>query len=428
MIKAKDVVQVPKLRFPEFDGEWATKKLGDTSKVKHGFAFKGEYFASKGKYIVLTPGNFNPEGGFRYQGGKEKYYTNSNFPSEYILQKGEILTVMTEQAVGLIGSALIVPESGIFLHNQRLGLFQTGPEIIRIFLFHYLKTIKLRILLSNTAAGTKVRHTSPQKIESVNIFYPTLPEQQIIASFLSEVDQKIQQLTRKKELLEQYKRGVMQKIFSREIRFKDENGKDYPDWEDAKFEKIADKSVKWSITGGPFGSDLKSEDYTESGVRIIQLQNIGDGIFYDDYKIYTSEEKADSLIACNIFPNEIILSKMGDPVARACFIPDSNSRWLMASDGIRLVVDKRKYDAKYIHEYINSPLFRRIAFALSTGTTRKRIGLGELKKIPIMHPCLEEQKQIGNYLLNIDKKIESLQTQLTQTQTFKKGLLQQMYV
>jgi type I restriction enzyme S subunit len=98
---------------------------------------------------------------------------------------------------------------------------------------------------------------------------------------------------------------------------------------------------QYSITGGPFGSDLQTKDYTIEGVQIIQLQNIGDGFFINDSKVYTSEEKANNLRSCNIYPNDIILAKMADPVARACIIPSFAKRFLMASDGIRVEVDKK---------------------------------------------------------------------------------------
>ena len=104
------------------------------------------------------------------------------------------------------------------------------------------------------------------------------------------------------------------------------------DWKEIPFESIADTRVKWSITGGPFGSDLKSEHYTESGIQVIQLQNIGDGRFINKYQIFTSEEKADSLLACNIFPGELILSKMGDPVTRTCKMPNTAKRYVLGSD------------------------------------------------------------------------------------------------
>src|SRR5690606_15513882 len=107
-------------------------------------------------------------------------------------------------------------------------------------------------------------------------------------------------------------------------------------------------------TGGPFGSNLKASDYTENGVRIIQLQNIGDGVFNDEYRVYTSTKKADELASCNIFPGDILLSKMGDPVARATLVPPIEERYLMASDGIRLKVDEKKFDRNFILEAINS--------------------------------------------------------------------------
>lgn len=198
------------------------------------------------------------------------------------------------------------------------------------------------------------------------------------------------------------------------------------DWKVVAFGDISDKKIKWSITGGPFGSDLKSEHYTDSGVRVIQLQNIGDGTFNQDYKIYTSEEKADQLIACNIFPGEIILSKMGDPVARACFIPNGEDRYLMGSDGIRLVVNKETFDSKFVLEYINYSIFRNLAIRHSTGSTRSRIGLTDLKKLPFICPPLPEQQKIAQILATWDVAINKQEALITQKQEQKKGLMQQL--
>jgi type I restriction enzyme S subunit len=197
------------------------------------------------------------------------------------------------------------------------------------------------------------------------------------------------------------------------------------DWKNCKFSDIPDQKIKWSLTGGPFGSDLKSSDYTdESGVRIIQLQNIGDGSFLNSYKIFTSEEKADQLIGCNIYPGELILSKMGDPVTRTCIIPDFHDRYLMASDGIRLVPDKTKFDKKFVLEFINFELFRNIAIAHSTGSTRQRIGLGDLKKLPFVCPPLPEQQKIAAILSTWDKAIAKLTQLIAAKEQRKKGLMQ----
>lgn len=198
------------------------------------------------------------------------------------------------------------------------------------------------------------------------------------------------------------------------------------DWNVCTFADIADKEVKWSITGGPFGSNLKAEHYREEGVRIIQLQNIGDGDFRNDYKIYTSKDKADELLACNIYPGEIILSKMGDPVARACKIPNSEKRWVMGSDGIRLVVDESQYDKGFVLDYINYSIFRNLAISRSTGSTRRRIGLVDLKKIPFIKLPLNEQQKIANILNTWDKAIAAQEKLIVEKQELKNGLMQQL--
>lgn len=197
------------------------------------------------------------------------------------------------------------------------------------------------------------------------------------------------------------------------------------DWNLCKFADIPDQKIKWSLTGGPFGSDLKSSDYIDAdGVRIIQLQNIGDGKFLDSYKIFTSKKKADELIGCNIYPGELIMSKMGDPVTRTCIIPDFHERYLMASDGIRLVPDNTKFDSKFVLEYINFNIFRKIAVANSTGSTRQRIGLGDLKKLPFICPPLPEQQKIATILCTWDKSIEKLTQLIATKEQRKKGLMQ----
>jgi type I restriction enzyme S subunit len=211
------------------------------------------------------------------------------------------------------------------------------------------------------------------------------------------------------------------------LRFKKDDGSQFPEWGAFTLEKIRDSKVRWSITGGPFGSNLKAEDYTEAGVRIIQLQNIGDGVFNDSYKIYTSQEKADELLSCNIYPGEIIISKMGDPVARCCFIPSNGVRYLMASDGIRLAVDVEKFDKRYVHDYINSDFFRKNAIENSTGSTRKRIGLYELKKIPVNAPCIEEQQKIGRFLELMNEKISLLTKKKLLLEEYKKGVMQKIF-
>ncbi|MFS0670141.1 restriction endonuclease subunit S [Peribacillus frigoritolerans] len=162
--------------------------LGEKLSVKHGFAFQGKFFSNTGEYILLTPGNFFEGGGYRDRGDKQKYY-QGEIPKEYILNKGELLIAMTEQAPGLLGSPLIVSESNKFLHNQRLGLIVLKKEDLnRLYLFHLFNHPNIRKLIHSKATGTKVRHTSPSKIEEVMVSFPPLLLQNQFAAIVEKVE------------------------------------------------------------------------------------------------------------------------------------------------------------------------------------------------------------------------------------------------
>lgn len=214
--------------------------------------------------------------------------------------------------------------------------------------------------------------------------------------------------------------GVTPKL--RFPEFRDAEG-----WSQVQLIDTTDRSVKWSFIGGPFGSNLKSSDYVDDGVRIIQLQNIGDGEFCADYRIFTSIEKADELLSNNIYPGDIIMSKMGDPVGRACLIPEFHDRYVMCSDGIRLVVNEDENDKYFIYSLINSPPFRSVVEKTATGSTRKRIGLDELKSLPMWLPRRPEQQKIAECLSSVDELIAAQARKLDALKTHNKGLMQQLF-
>ncbi len=102
---------------------WFEMTLGDVFRVKHGFAFKSQYFSETGTHVVFTPGNFYEEGGFRSRPGKDRFYV-ADIPENFVLHDGDLIVAMTEQGPGLLGSSALIPEDGKYLHNQRLGLIQ----------------------------------------------------------------------------------------------------------------------------------------------------------------------------------------------------------------------------------------------------------------------------------------------------------------
>jgi type I restriction enzyme S subunit len=209
--------------FFESGPDWISAKLGDICKVKHGFAFKSEYFQKSGDYILLTPGSFYESGGFRDQGEKTKYYEGP-IPEGFILQEGDFLVAMTEQSVGLLGSALVVPESDKYLHNQRLGLVEpTGRfDWSNNFFLHLFKTSSFRNAVQSSASGVKVRHTSPGKLEEIVVKFPENKQSQNrIAAKLDEIETASSNIANtyisKLNLLHDFKQSLLQKVFSGEI-------------------------------------------------------------------------------------------------------------------------------------------------------------------------------------------------------------------
>lgn len=194
---------------------WRQITLGDAIHVKHGFAFKGEYFSDNGEYVVLTPGNFHEAGGFRLRPGKDRFYTG-DIPEDYVLEEGDVIVAMTEQGPGLLGSSALISEGGKYLHNQRLGLIQKLDETIldRRFLYYLFNTAAVRGQISGSATGTKVRHTAPERIYRVKVQIPSdVSEQRQIAETLSSYDDLIENNRRRIQLLEQAARLLYKEWF-----------------------------------------------------------------------------------------------------------------------------------------------------------------------------------------------------------------------
>jgi len=195
---------------------WDAIHLNNVIHVKHGFAFRSKFFSNEGAYVLLTPGNFDAEGGYRDQGMKQKYYTG-DFPNEYLLKQNDLLLAMTEQAVGLLGCPLFVPNNEMFLHNQRLGLVEIIGAVNRVYLFSLFNSSVIRQLIHIKATGTKVRHTSPTKIKEIKVGIPPLELQNQFANHIANIEKQKQQAQASLVQSNNLFNSLLQKAFTGEL-------------------------------------------------------------------------------------------------------------------------------------------------------------------------------------------------------------------
>ena len=222
---------IPILRFKGFDGEWKFEKLKDISKIERG-RFSPRPRNNPIYYNGIIP--FVQTSDVVNANGKIEFYTQT------LNEKGLVVSKLFPKGSILITIAANIGHSGVLqidmaCPDSLIGI-KPNSNIHNYYLNYYLSTHQKKmdyLAPEGAQKNINIEFLNPYKIP-----FPTLPEQQKIASFLSAVDEKIQQLSRKKELLSQYKKGIMQQLFSGKLRFKDENGEDYADWEEKKIKEI----------------------------------------------------------------------------------------------------------------------------------------------------------------------------------------------
>jgi type I restriction enzyme, S subunit len=270
---------------------WKKTTLGKYISIKHGFAFKGEYFTEEeNQNILLTPGNFHVGGGFK--GDKFKYYTG-DFPSDYILKENDLVVTMTDLSKDgdTLGFPAKVPCSADnrFLHNQRIGLVEfLNDDFFKDYLYYLMCTKEYQRTIVNGASGSTVRHTSPTKIKEYEFLLPPFPEQKAIAAILSSFDDKIELLGRQNKTLESMAQGIFKEWF---IKFK-VNGKKQ------KVNSSTGLPEGWRMgkLGDEFeiimGQSPDGASYNESGEGMIFFQ--GRAEFQERFpttRLYTTEPK-----------------------------------------------------------------------------------------------------------------------------------------
>jgi type I restriction enzyme, S subunit len=368
-------------------------KLGDLFTIKHGYAFKGEHFGTEGSHIVLTPGNFFDEGGFKKKGDKEKWYSGK-IPEDYILFRGDLLVAMTEQGEGLLGSSAIVPEGGRYLHNQRLGLIQNLNDVNKRFLYYLFNSHPVRQQIRASCSGVKVRHTSPSRIYDVKVDIPPLPTQRKIATILSAYDDLIENNLRRIKILEEMAQNLYRDWFVKfrfpghqHARFTDSPLGRIPEgWEEAKLDDVCHLTM---------GQSPKSEFYNTNGIGLPFHQGVTDfGDRFPTERLYCTVE-------ARIAEQGDILFSVRAPVGR---INIANTRMVIGR-GLSAIRHKAGYQGFAFH--LLKENFKE-EDTMGGGTIFKSVTKNDMERISFMLPVEALTQQFEQLVGPSEKQIENL--------------------
>lgn len=370
----------PKLRFPEFETKWDFRKIKEILTIGSGKDYK---HLDEGNVPVFGTGGLMTMVNSFLHDGETVCIGRKGTIDKPMYFNGKIWTVDTL----------------FYTHSFK----ESYPK----FVFNLFQRVNWK--QHNEAGG--VPSLSKSTIENISLCLPSLPEQTKIASFLSAVDEKLNLLKDKKAAIEEYKKGMMQKIFSQELRFKDEKGKDFADWEEKSLGElmtIADK-IK------PLEIDVK---------KLLTVKLHLKGVLRNE------NTESLSIGSTNYFirkKGQFIYGKQNLFNGAFAIIPEEFDNYLTSGDVPALNISTEKISSKFLYNYLSRKEFYSSLESIASGSGSKRIHENTLLELKISIPCLEEQTKIATFLSAIDEKIELVTQQIEDKQEYKKGLLQQMF-
>jgi len=398
------IINLPKLRFGEFEGEWVEKKLGDIATFSKGKGISKSNIVKDGKIECIRYGELYTFYGEKIERIKSK--TNLDKDNLVFSKSNDIIIPASGETPIDIATASCVLKDNIALSGD-LNIIRMDEN--GLFVSYYLNSSK-KIDIARLAQGISVVHLYSSQLKTLKVNLPKKQEQQKIATYLTSIDKKIEQLNQKRTLLESYKKGVMQKIFSQEIRFKRDDGGVFEDWEE---EKLKNYLIESRIKGSS-GDKAKKLTVKLWGQGVYAKNEIREGSSNTQY--YIRKE------------GQLIYSKLDFLNCAFGLIPKK-------LDGYESTVDLPCFDfikdvnKELLLERIKQKNFYKKNGDIADGSRKaKRIHANTFLSYTLFFSCLEEQQKISNFLTSIDQKITQNNQVLEEMKAFKKGLLQQMFV
>jgi len=388
---------IPELRFTEFDEEWKFHRLSEvTDKIQDGTHFSPSFNEEKDfKYITsknIRPGKLDLSNvDYISEDEHRKIYQRAD------VKYGDVL--LTKDGASTGNACLNTLHEEFSLLSSVAFIRPAESSSISEFIFQLISSQNGQKEIQKSISGQAITRITLTKLRGYKFAFPSINEQKKIASFLTAIDESIQLLQKKKAKLEEYKKSVMQKLFSQDIRFKDENKNDFPDWEEKKLGNLTTISK---------GKQLNKSELTETGEYPCQNGGVAPSGYTHQY---------------NTEENTITISEGGNSCGYVNFI---QSKFWCGGHCYALINIK--------DTLILSFLFQSLKFnqhnlmRLRVGSGLPNIQKGDLTSFKIALPSKKEQSKIATFLSSIDKAIDSIGQEIQGSTSFKKGLLQKMFV
>jgi type I restriction enzyme S subunit len=399
--------KVPLLRFPEYKGNWKRIELGNIGSFLNGLTYSPDNIRGEG-LLVLRSSNV--------QGGslafKDNVYVNVEVKEELLSKLGDILICVRNGSKKLIGkNALITEECPKATHGAFMSVFRSEDSN---FAFQLLQTEKYRRQVF-VDLGATINSINGSNLKKYKFYLPESREAEEISTFLSIVDKKISLLKQKHEQLVQYKKGVMQQLFSQQLRFKDCDGLDFPDWASAQLKSIL------LLQSNPI--DMQDDEEYE----LITAKRRNGGIVSRG-KYLGKEVLVKSQF--QLKENQFVISKR-QIVHGACgLVPKYLEGAILSNEYNVFEGAPDVLDIHYFNLFSKTLEMKKSYFRSSDGVHIEKLlfRTKDWLKTRIQLPSLDEQKRIVSFSIELEKKIGLIQKQIEQTQAYKQGLLQQMFV
>ncbi|MDK0787031.1 restriction endonuclease subunit S [Clostridium perfringens] len=398
---------VPKLRFNGFDGELKSFKFKQLVKLQRGSSPRPIV-----KYITDSDDGVN----WIKIGDVSKGETIINSTKEKITKEGALKSRFVQVGDLILSNSMSYGRPYImgidgYIHDGWFVLRDYENNFKRDYLCQLLTSSVIQKQYKKLAAGGVVDNISSELVNSVSIKLPSLQEQEKIVNFLSKVDSIIEKQEKKVQYWNSYKKGMMQKIFSQKIRFKDENGMDYPEWKINKIENIA------TIEMG-FTPSTKNDEAWNGNIEWLSIAGMNSKYIYSGNKKISSE----ILGKRKLVPIDTLIMSFKLTIGRLAIV----KKEIVTNEAICQFYWKSKdISNEYMYAYLSVINIESFGCRAAKGIT---LNTESLNSIVVKLPCLEEQTKIANFLSNIDNIIEKESKKLEELKQWKKGLLQQMFV